>query len=362
MEILEHHRYRTKKHKTIAAIILIGALLGLLYSSFSDGFDVLYPHVNTIIIGVLVGSMISYLEFYFFPDRDRQLKFIALVIVRSAIYIVAITLIVFTVLLVSRMIRLNRSLSEVMYSDEFQFYLFEQDFKAAIVYTVAFAFLINFSLLMSRKIGRNTMWDIITGKHYHPAEIERIFMFLSISNSDLVIHKIGRLKYHQFLSDFFHDITHPILKYTGAIYEYVEDTIVVSWKPKSGVQNANCIRAYFECKNSIREKREYYYTRYGFVPKFIAGFHIGSVVRGELGEIKSPLVYFGDVMNTTSRIKDQCDVLGHDLIISAHLRYRLTIPELLQLNSCGKINLKGKREGLELFEISEKPLTPYSPS
>ncbi len=356
---MENLNYRTKKHSSIAAIILIGALLGLIYSSFSDGFHVLYPHINTFIIGILVGCLISYLEFYVFPKRGRRIKFIQLVIVRSFIYILLITIIVFIVLLVSRMIRLNMGFSEVLASDEFRFYLFEEDFGVAIIYTVAFAFIINFSLLMINKIGRETMWDIITGKHFKPDEVERIFMFMSIRNSDQIIHKVGRLKYHMFLADFIHDITMPILDRKGAIYEYVEDTIVISWTPKNGIYDANCIRAFFECKKGIAEGHEYYYIKYGFIPKFIAGYHIGSVVRGEIGEIKSPLVFFGDVMNTTSRIMDQCKIIGRDLLVSAHLRYRLKLPEIFQFKSCGNIRLKGKRDELELFEISEKLLKPY---
>jgi adenylate cyclase len=359
---LKHLDYRTKKHTTIAAIIFVGALLGLIYSSFSDGFQVIYPHVNTVIIGILVGGLISYLEFYVFPKRGRRIKFIQLVVIRSAIYILSITAIVFIVLLVSRMIRLNMGFGEVLASDEFRFYLFEEDFKVAIVYTVAFAFIINFSLLMSRKIGRASMWDIISGKHFKPDEVERIFIFLSIRNSDQIIHKVGRLKYHMFLADFIHDITMPILERRGTIYEYVEDTIVISWKPKNGIFDANCIRAFFECKKRIFEKHEHYYINYGFIPKFIAGYHIGNVVRGEIGEIKSPLVFFGDVMNTTSRIMDQCKIMGCDLIVSAHLRYRLNLPEILQFKSCGNMGLKGKRDELELFEISEKSLKPYSPA
>lgn len=357
LEYMGPTNYHTHRGKDIATIVVSGALLGLIYSSFSDGFGVLYPHINTVIIGILVGGLLSYLEFYFFPERSRKFKFISLVLLRSGIYILLITLIVFAVLMVSRMIRLKMGFSEVLSSDDFQFYLIHKDFKVAVVYTVAFAFIINFSLLMSRKIGRTTMWDIISGKHYKPTSVETIFMFLSIRHSDQIIHKIGRLKYHQFLADFFHDITQPILAYQGAIYEYVEDTIVVSWKPIKGCKNSNCIRTYFQCKKRIREKREYYYTEYGFVPEFVAGYHVGRVVRGELGEIKSPLIYFGDVMNTTSRIKDHSLALGNDLELSAHLRYRLDIPEIFYIESCGNINLKGKRNGMELFKISEIPVT-----
>ncbi|MEK6154673.1 adenylate/guanylate cyclase domain-containing protein [Flavobacteriaceae bacterium 3-367] len=346
-----------RRRRAIVRIILVGAILGFVYSSFSDGYQVLYPHINTIIIGILVGGLISYLEFYVFTKRGRRLKFLYLVGIRTALYIAFITVIVFLVLLVSRMIRQDMGFKEVLVSEEFQYYIFQQDFNVAIVYTVVFAFIINFSILMSRKIGKDVMWGMITGKYYKPKEIERVFMFLSVRHSDQIANKVLGLDFHRFIKDFFHDITEPILEHRGSIYEYVDDLVVVSWTPREGVPNANCIRTFYEAKKRIWENREHYYHTYGFVPKLAAGYHIGNVIQGELGEIKSPVVYFGDVMNTTSRIQGQCELLEQELILSAHLKNRLGLPPIYEPASCGEIKLKGKKEPMELYVIKEKPLT-----
>lgn len=338
-------------------IVLVGAVLGFIYSSFSDGYQVLYPHVNTIIIGVLVGALISYLEFYIFPKRGRRLKFLYLVGLRTLLYIAFITIIVFLVLLISRMIRQDMGFKEVLLSDEFQYYLFQEDFNVAIVYTVVFAFIINFSLLMSRKIGKDVMWGMVTGEYYKPKEIERIFMFLSVRYSGQIANKVQGLDFHRFIKDFFYDITEPILEHKGTIYEYVDDLVVVSWAPGEGISNANCIRTFYEAKKRIRENREHYYLTYGFEPKLVAGCHIGKVIQGELGEIKSPVVYFGDVMNTTSRIKDQCERIDQELILSGQLKDRIGLPPIYGSASCGEIKLKGKKTPMELYLIKEKHLT-----
>nr|WP_262923135.1 adenylate/guanylate cyclase domain-containing protein [Arenibacter sp. N53] len=181
-------------------------------------------------------------------------------------------------------------------------------------------------------------------------------MFLSVRYSDQIVKKIGRLHFHRFLEDFFYDITKPILEHKGTIYEYVDDLVVVSWKPNEGIQNANCIRTFYNSKNKIKENSEHYYTTYGFVPKLIAGYHIGKVVRGELGEIKGTIVFFGDVMNTTSRIKEKCEDLEKDLLISADLNDRLTLPKIYYSTSCGEIGLKGKQKDLELYYINEESI------
>jgi adenylate cyclase len=181
-------------------------------------------------------------------------------------------------------------------------------------------------------------------------------MFLSVRYSDQIVKKIGRLHFHKFLKDLFYDFTVPILEHKGTIYEYVDDLVVVSWKPNEGLNNANCIRAFYNSKKIIKENREHYYVTYGFVPRLIAGYHIGKVVHGELGEIKGAIVFFGDVMNTTSRIKDQCEVLEEDLLISARLNDRLILPMIYHSGSCGEIRLKGKQHDLELFSIKEEPI------
>jgi len=329
-----------KRIREIGSIILLGAIFGLIYSSLSDGFSVLYPHVNSFIIGVLGGALISFLEFYVFVKRGRKLKFMTIVLLRTSLYVVFVSLIVFFVLVISRMNRFHMGFNEVLASDEFRHYIIEEDFNIVIVYSIVFAFIINFTMLMNRKMGRGVILGFITGKHYYPIEIERIFMFLSIRYSDQIVKKIGRLNFHKFLKDFFFDITDPILKHKGIIYEYVEDEVVVSWRPKEGVIDANCIRTFYEAKKRIKENREHYYNKYGFVPQFVAGYHIGNVVQGELGEVKSTFAFFGDVMNTTARIKEQCEILDNELTVSAHVKYRLELPKIYKFSSCGEINLK----------------------
>ena len=349
-----------KKLKVTAKILFIGAILGLIFSSLSDGFDVLYPHVNSVICGMLVGLLIAYLEFFVFNKKSRRLQFMTIVAIRTGLYFILITAILFTVFLLSRVIRFKMGIGDVWASEEFQRFLWKEEFKVSIIYTVTLAFIINFTMLINRKMGQGVMLGFITGKYFHPKKIDRIFMFLSIQYSDQIIKNIGRLSFHKFLNDFFFDIAEPIIEHKGIIYEYVEDEIVVYWIPKDGEQNVNCLRTFFDAKKIIKEKSEKYYTKYGFVPQFDAGFHYGNVIQGEMGEIKSDVVFFGDVLNTASRIKNQCEPLDCDLIVSAQVKYRMDLPQIYKAETCGQIQLKGKKESLELFAIKEQDLTDIS--
>ncbi len=345
---------RSRKIRTAGTVITAGILLGLFYALLSDGFGDIFPYINTAIIGLVVGILISYFELYFFAlKKIRKLRFIPLVLIRTAIYVVLITVIIFFELVIARMIKYDLSFHGVWISDEFQTYVFEQDFLIAIVYTIAIAFCISFTLQMSRKMGQGVLWGYVTGKYYHPVTQERVFMFISIKHSGGIATKLGPLKFHKLLNEFIFDITEPILAYHGVIYQYVEDVLVVSWSPRQGLKNGNCLRVFFDAKSHIRHVREKYYLKYGLVPQFQAAYHYGSVIQGEIGTEKSEITFMGDVMNTTSRILTQCEVLDQELLVSGRLIDLLETPVIYQSESLGKILLKGKREPLEVFAIKE---------
>jgi adenylate cyclase len=164
------------------------------------------------------------------------------------------------------------------------------------------------------------------------------------------------MTYHKFLNDFIFDITAPILAHRGIIYQYVDDEIVVSWDVKQGFKNAHCIRTFFEAKSIIHENRESYYNKYRLVPQLHASFHCGHVIIGEIGDVKSEIAFYGDTMNTTSRILAQCIVLNKEILISTHLMYRLDLPPIFENEACGNIQLKGKEKPLELYTVKQAKL------
>ena len=149
----------------------------------------------------------------------------------------------------------------------FQTYIFDGDFGLAILYGVSFALAINFTRMISRKMGQGMLMSHISGKYFSPVEEERIVMFLNVVNSKIISEKLGPLKFHKFLNELIYDITEPIVHRRAIIYEYVEDLVVISWAVKKGLQDANCIRVYFDIEDAIKTKKENYFNKFGFVPK-----------------------------------------------------------------------------------------------
>src|SRR6185295_8019713 len=131
--------------------------------------------------------------------------------------------------------------------------------------------------------------------------------------------QIGHVRYNVLLNDFFYDITEPIIESGGEIYQYVGDEIVVTWRPATGLAHASCIGCYFDVRDKIDSLADSYREKFQLVPGFKAGFHIGPVIAGEVGDIKKAIAFHGDVVNTTSRILSECRPMGKELLLSADL-------------------------------------------
>lgn len=208
-----------------------------------------------------------------------------------------------------------------------------------------------FLLQVNDKFGPGILRKFIIGQYYQPREEERIFMFLDIKSSTTIAEKIGHKAYFTLLSDFFMDITQPILNSKGEIYQYVGDEVVISWTLKNGIENANCLYCFYRIQDQINHKSAKYQTKYGLIPKFKAGLHCGNVTAGEIGSIKKDIVFSGDVLNTTARIQEQCNLHNAKLLASTKITHLFKSLNAFSTKPIGTVELRGKQEKIALNEI-----------
>jgi adenylate cyclase len=212
-----------------------------------------------------------------------------------------------------------------------------------------------FMLQVNDKFGNGVLWRFLTGEYFHPREENRIFMFLDIKSSTSIAEKIGHMKYFQLLSQFYKDITDPIINYSGEIYQYVGDEVIITWTERNGTFENNCIQCFFEIQKTIENKKDHYLSAYGFIPGFKAGIHVGESTVGEIGIMKKDIVYSGDVLNTTARIQGECNKYGVDILISAELLSKLgSMDSNYEIEAKGVYSLKGKENVVGLISIKEK--------
>jgi adenylate cyclase len=92
--------------------------------------------------------------------------------------------------------------------------------------------------------------------------------------------------------------------------------------------------------------------RYGFAPTFKCGIHAGEVTAGYLGIIKKDLVYSGDTLNTTARIRSTCHELNQSFVVSGDFLQEFNQPYAFQISEIGDMEFKGREEKEKLYAIT----------
>lgn len=343
---------QSRKLKNTKVLLLAGMVLGPLYTVFSDGFSSFYPFINTLIIGLITALFVAFFEFILFTGQVRKLKFYKLFFLRIFLYTFSISATIALVMIISRMFRNDMNFRSVYRSEEFQHYLWKEDFLFGVLYALGLITVVIFIMQIKRKIGPKILFGFISGRYYHPRVVERIVMFIEIQKVKTIIEKIGRVSFFRYLNDFIFDITETVLFHKGEFYEYVENEILLVWNVKNGTEKANCIRTFFEIQEVIEAKKMTYFEKYGFIPEFHAALHFGSVIRGEIGDVKSEIKYQGDVMNTAARMLGETS-RENNFLISADLMEQLTLPILYRKEELGKYDLRGKHQGIALYALKE---------
>lgn len=215
---------------------------------------------------------------------------------------------------------------------------------------VATAF-VNFLLAVRRLLGRRVLWNFIRGHYHRPREEQRAFLFIDLEGSTAIAESLGHVRFLELLSRFIFDVSGAVLQHHGDVYKYVGDEVIVTWPLRAAMEDANCVRCYFEIFHRLARKRLAYIEAFGFLPKFRAALHCGTVVAGEIGDFKQEIVYLGDVINTTARLEEACKELGQPFLVSGAVVNQIQMPWNLEAQPLGPAQLRGKHEPLELFTI-----------
>ncbi|MCA1919850.1 MAG: adenylate/guanylate cyclase domain-containing protein [Flavobacterium piscis] len=204
---------------------------------------------------------------------------------------------------------------------------------------------------VSESMGTGLLSNFFLGKYNKPVEEDRIFMFLDMKSSTTIAEKLGHVAYFQMLQQYFSDLSSPVIDYSGEIYQYAGDEMIISWRLEKGVINNTCIRCFFAMKKSLMDKSTSYKEKYGLSPQFKAGMHCGKVTTGEIGVLKKEIIFTGDVLNTTARIEGLCNNYDVDILVSDSLAEKLDLSPYYKVESVGKNNLRGKDIQFELFTL-----------
>lgn len=204
---------------------------------------------------------------------------------------------------------------------------------------------------VSDSLGLNVLINFFTGKYHTPKIEERIFMFLDMRDSTSIAEKLGHVKYFELLGKYYQAMSDAIIKSSGEVYQYIGDEVVISWPVKKGLEKAQCIRCFFDIQNDFLKQAETFKRQFGVFPGFKAGMHWGEVTTGEVGALKTEIVFSGDVLNTTARIQSLCNEFKADLLISQDLHTQLKALNSYSFKTLGRLELKGKQKTVTILEV-----------
>ncbi|HEV7780709.1 MAG TPA: adenylate/guanylate cyclase domain-containing protein [Chitinophagaceae bacterium] len=331
-------------------IIYLSVLLFAFYAFARHGFSWIALSTS-LIVSVPIGFAIAFFETQSqeFRRRHRRTKFWFYLVYRTFRVVCWFMVLFFFIMVIVSWLGIN-TYETIFPLSLYDFFATRKIFEFLGI-ALIISLLSNFMDELHRKLGRDAIYNLVLGKYHQVKQEERLFLFIDLNNSTDIAEEMGEMEFSHFLQDFFYDISEPIARYFGRVYQYVGDEVVVTWPVKKGLRYAVCARCFFAIQKQIRRYAKQYQKRYGRVPEFKAALHGGKIVVSEVGKYKSEIAYHGDVLNTTARMLSKCHEFSAELIVSDYILHKVEMPKYLQAEGLGPYQLKGKQQEIELHAV-----------
>ena len=341
----------------IAAFVLLMVIIHLANSSLMHSLSLpvvvrLGPNVLlAIIIGMLYGASIGLLDYFFDKEFFRNKSLGKIIFLKAIVSLVFLSMVfnlvrffLFDAIVASS---LGKKIPPV--SDS----VWKSFFIMILIYCFFMTLVINFIIEVNKKFGPGVLLPLLLGKYRNPKEENRAFLFMDLKSSTTIAEALGHLRYSAFIRDSFMDINKVLKSHDAEIYQYVGDEIVVSWRISEQTKKIACVQFFFACQKQFESRRDYYLEKYGSIPVFKAGLHIGKVTVVEIGEMKRDIAYHGDTLNTAARIQSMCNQYDKRFLTSSFFSNQSNLDNYFTTESLGEILLKGKTNPVGILSIEK---------
>ena len=298
-----------------------------------------------LILGIIIGVFYAIVEFSFGKYFSQKLNLALSIFLKLVIYLtmLIISLSFITFIAEERM--------DIDLENEPGWWRTDPLFWLSTAYFLLTSLVFSFIRIANDKLGSGVFIKMLLGKYRKPQEEKRILMFLDLKDSTAIAEQLGHKQYSQFIQDCFFDLNKILRRYDAEVYQYVGDEAVISWAYKKGIKNNRCIALFYAFQEALLKRSKYYEKSYGLNPKFKAGLHGGRLMVAEVGTIKKEIAYHGDVINTTSRIQNECNTYSENLLISNVLLNDINLQTMYVSKTLGAIQLKGKQEIIDISAV-----------
>ena len=212
---------------------------------------------------------------------------------------------------------------------------------------------------LSTILGWRRFANLVMGRYFRPTVENRVFLLLDIVDSTPLAAKLGNVRFHELLAEFFHQIDRAIVTTGGEVVSYVGDSVIVTWPlSQDRRKNARCMRALILMIAHIRRNNRYFENEFGAVPAFRAVLHGGEVVVGECGDSRRQVTFLGNVLNVVGRLEGIGKVEDEPLLITSEIVARMDSPRGVTFEALGQRDLKGVEDSVEIYRIRIAGLEP----
>ncbi len=163
-----------------------------------------------------------------------------------------------------------------------------------------------------------------------------------MKDSTGLAERLGAIRFHELLNDFFRDIADAALECDAEIHKYVGDEAILTWPSARALGDSDCLACPFVARDFMEANRRSYLDRFGVVPEFRAALHCGEIVAGEIGDVRHEIAYVGDTLNVAARLLEAAKTTGRDVLVSADLLERTSLPPGIVAESLPTLTVRGR--------------------
>jgi adenylate cyclase len=295
-----------------------------------------------------ITSLVIATPIFFFLIRGDRLPFMRRLRRRPLAVYVAFKVIFYFVVIIGGLL-----IVRLLLSDDFGTYIrFSPRFRQSIIFSIVMSVVGTLFFEVGGLLGLGTLKNLLTGRYVQPRREQRAFLLIDMKDSTGMAERLGPVRFHELLNDFFRDVADAALECEAEIYKYVGDEAILTWSGADALGDGDCLACPFIARDYIEANRPRYLSRFGAVPEFRAASHFGEIVTGEIGDVRREIAYVGDTLNVAARLLDAAKELGHDVLVSTDLLEHAALPAGLKAEKLPTLTVRGRTAPLGIAALA----------
>jgi adenylate cyclase len=229
-----------------------------------------------------------------------------------------------------------------------------QNFWFGFIYSAVVSVAVNVGFGIANIIGPRALRNFVTGRYHSPVEENRFVLFVDIAGSTGLAESLGGLAIHRLLDRTFRLLTLSVVDYRGEVLNYVGDEVIVTWPEREGAIDCRPLRCFVAMRDELARASSQLEREFGAAPRIRGSLHFGSVIIGEIGDVKRAIVFNGDVMNTAARLEELSRNVDGGFLASRAAMERFSSPPPFAVRDLGRLPIRGRADGIDVVGIGSE--------